>query len=58
MNFLSLKDKFDEFKESYTAGDKLISGVKILGTVVANTAIAAGKVTSAIVEHAEKQKNK
>ena len=62
MNFLSLNDKLEDFKSSYSFGDKLKNGGKIFGTVLANTAIAAGKVATAVAEklpeQIEKQKNK
>ncbi len=62
MDFFSFKDKLDDFRYSYTTGDKLKNGAKIFGTVLANTAIAAGKISSDIVERIpdqlEKQKSK
>lgn len=62
MKFLSLKDKLDDFRYACSPGEKLLNGAKIFGTVIANTAIAAGKVTAEIVEQlpeqVEKQKNK
>ena len=50
MGFFSLKDKFDDLRHSYTPGDKLLNGAKLLGTAVANTAIGAGKVGEAFAE--------
>ena len=62
MKFLSFKDKLDDFRYSYTTGDKLKNGARIFGTVLANTAIAAGKVSAEVIdklpEQLEKQKNK
>lgn len=62
MNFFGLKDKLDDFKYSLTTGDKLINGARVVGTVVANTAIAAGKVAAKVAEklpeELEKQKNR
>lgn len=50
MSFFSLKDKFDDLRHSYTPGDKLLNGAKLLGAVVANTAIGAGKVGKTVAE--------
>lgn len=50
MDFLNLKDKIDDFRYSGNAADKLKCGAKIFGTLLANTAIAAGKVTAEVVE--------
>lgn len=58
MNFLSFKDKLEDFKCSYTTSDKLINGARMFGTVLANTAIAAGKVTAQLPAQIEKQKGK
>lgn len=58
MDFLSLKDKFEEFRDSYSTGDKLLSGAKFLGTIVANTAIGAGKLTQAALEAQSKELEK
>lgn len=54
MDFLSLKDKFDEVRYSFTPGEKLLSGAKLLGAVVANTAIGAGKLAHAVIEEQDK----
>lgn len=62
MDFFNLRDKLDEFRYSCTPGEKLKNGAKIFGTVLANTAIAAGKAAAVVVEQIpeqiEKQKNK
>lgn len=62
MKFFGLKDKLDDFRNSYGAGEKLLNGAKILGTVAANTVIAAGKATTYVAkrlpEEMEKMKNK
>lgn len=62
MDFLNLKDKIEDFRYSGNAADKLKCGAKIFGTILANTAIAAGKVTAEVVERLpeqiEKQKSK
>lgn len=50
MGFFSLKDKFDDLRHSYTPGDKFLNGAKLLGAVVANTAIGAGKVGKVVAE--------
>ncbi|ARP95248.1 hypothetical protein [Bordetella genomosp. 13] len=47
MKFFSLKDRLDDVKWSSTAGGKVVSGTKLLGAVVANTAIGVGKVAVA-----------
>ncbi|VFR21461.1 hypothetical protein ANDO1_0731 [plant metagenome] len=44
MKFFSLKDRLDDIKWSSTAGGKVVSGAKLLGAVVANTAIGVGKI--------------
>lgn len=54
MDFLNLKEKFEELRYSCTPGDHLINGVKLLGAVVANTAIGAGKVAQAVITEQEK----
>lgn len=62
MKFFSLKDKLEDFEYSYDTVGKITSGAKILGTLVANVAIGAGKVAAVVVERlpeeVEKQKNK
>ncbi|WP_288485218.1 hypothetical protein [uncultured Acidovorax sp.] len=58
MSFFSLKDKLEEFRYSYTPGDKLLNGAKLLGAVVANTAIGAGKVGKAVVDQYAKEGDK
>lgn len=50
MEFFSLKDKFDSFRNAYSTGDKLASGAAVIGTVIANAAIATGKVAVAVME--------
>ena len=62
MEFLSLKDHLEEFGYSHDPVQKITSGAKIFGTVLANVAIGAGKVAAEVVERLpaelEKQKNK
>lgn len=50
MEFLSLKDKLEEFGYSYGAAEKLKCSAKICGVLVANTAILAGKVAKGVLE--------
>lgn len=48
MKFFSLKDRLDDLKWSSSAGDKIVNGAKLLGAVVANTAIGVGKIATEI----------
>jgi hypothetical protein len=41
-----------------TTGDKLLSGAKLLGSIVANTAMGAGKLTQAALEAQSKELEK
>ena len=50
MKFLSFKDKLDDLKNSQGAGEKFKNGARVLGTLVANTAIATGKITAELIK--------
>lgn len=58
MNFFSLREKLEAFRYACTPGEKLLSGAKLVGSAVANTAIAAGKVTAALGKEAKEQTEK
>ncbi|GEM_PF-2474315 len=48
MKFFSLKNRLDDLKWSLTTGDKVINSAKLLGAVVANTAIGVSKAATEI----------
>ncbi|KCB52685.1 hypothetical protein L537_3457 [Bordetella hinzii 1277] len=51
MKFFSIKDRVDDLKWSLTTGDKILNGAKLLGAVVANTAIGVGKAAAEAAPH-------
>ncbi|AOB27483.1 hypothetical protein [Bordetella bronchiseptica] len=51
MKFFSLKDRIDDLKWSHSTGGKILNGAKLVGAVVANTAIGAGKVVAEIADN-------
>lgn len=57
MKFFGMKNSIDEFKESYTTGEKAKSVAKILGIAAANTAIFAGNTVVAVAAEMEKKKD-
>lgn len=50
MEFFSIRDRYLDFLLSESAGERFKQGAKMVGAVVANTAIAAGKVTGEVVK--------
>lgn len=50
MDFLSINQKYLDFLLSESSGERLKNGALLLGSVVANTAIAAGKVTHEVAK--------
>lgn len=50
MDFFNLSEKYLDFRLSESAGERCKHGAMLLGVLVANTAIAAGKLTGELVK--------
>jgi hypothetical protein len=62
MKFFSIKERMDDLKWSLSTGDKILNSAKLVGAVVANTAIGVSKVASEaaprVKERMEEEKKK